>query len=97
SYGDWSSDVCSSDLTAKKRHEDSVLDRRVCARPVGDGMGELWAILPGDGLALLMSRLNAEAARQTPGDQRTMDQRRADALVALEIGRAAGRERGWAG
>ena len=69
--------------SAKKRHEDSVLDRRVCARAVGDGMGELWAMLPGDGLAMIMSRLNAEAARNIPGDERTTDQRRADALIAL--------------
>jgi hypothetical protein len=69
--------------SAKKRHEDAVLDRRVCGRPVGDGMGELWALLPADGLAVLMSRLNAEAERRLPGDDRSMDQRRADALVAL--------------
>jgi uncharacterized protein DUF222 len=69
--------------TAKKRHEDTIGDRRVCGRPVGDGMGELWAMLPADGLALVMSRLNAEAERKLAGDERTMDQRRADALVAL--------------
>ena len=69
--------------TARKRHEDAIGDRRVCGRPVGDGMGELWAMLPADGLALVMARLNAEAERRLPGDQRTMDQRRADALVAL--------------
>ncbi len=69
--------------TAKKRHEDALDDRRVCGRPVGDGMGELWAMLPADGLALVMARLNAEAERKLPGDDRTMDQRRADALIAL--------------
>jgi hypothetical protein len=69
--------------SARQRREDAVTDRRVCGRPVGDGMGELWALLPAEDLAVLMTRLNAEAERRLPGDDRSMDQRRADALVAL--------------
>jgi hypothetical protein len=73
---------------AEERHEREAADRRVCARPVGDGMGELWALLPLDGLASLMIRLDADASRTLPGEARTADQRRADALVALATGEA---------
>jgi hypothetical protein len=68
---------------AQQRHEQAVPDRRVCGRPVNDGMGELWALMPLDGLATVMTSVNAIAAATTPGDERTMDQRRADALIAL--------------
>jgi hypothetical protein len=72
----------------EERHAHAVADRRVCARPDGDGMGQVWALLPADGLATLMTRLDADAARVLPGDTRTMDQRRADALVALAAGQS---------
>jgi hypothetical protein len=68
---------------AEQRHQQALDDRRVCARPAGDGMGELWGLLPLDGLATVMTALNAVAAGKIPGDDRTVDQRRADALVAL--------------
>jgi hypothetical protein len=68
---------------SKKRHEDALAGRRVASRPVADGMAEVWALLPADGAAVLTARLDAEARRQLPGDERTVDQRRADALVAL--------------
>jgi hypothetical protein len=69
--------------SAQQRHDEALIDRRVCGRPVNDGMGELWALLPLDGLAGVMSALDAAAAAKAPEDGRTMDQRRADALVAL--------------
>jgi hypothetical protein len=68
---------------AQQRHKDAVAGRRVCFRPVADGMAELWALLPADGAAVLRARLDAEASRKEAGDDRTLDQRRADALVAL--------------
>jgi hypothetical protein len=68
---------------AQERHEQVVPDRRVCGRPGNDGMGELWALLPLDGLATVMTSVNAVAAATIVGDERTMDQRRADALIAL--------------
>lgn len=35
--------------TAEIKHEQAVIDRRVCGREVGDGLGELWALLPRTG------------------------------------------------
>jgi hypothetical protein len=73
---------------AEQRHEQAAEKRRVCHRPVENGMAEIWALLPADGAAALMTRLDAEAARLKSADAacgatRTADQRRADALVAL--------------
>ncbi len=68
---------------AEERHQAALEDRRVCVRPVADGMAELWALLPAEGAATLMTTLNAIAAGKLPGEQRSADQRRADALVAL--------------
>jgi hypothetical protein len=73
---------------AEARHRAAAEQRRVCHRPVEDGMAEIWALLPADAAAALMTRLNAEADRlravdRTTGEVRTADQRRADALAAL--------------
>jgi hypothetical protein len=73
---------------AEERHQAAAEQRRVCHRPVPDGMAEIWALLPADGAAALMTRLDAEADRLRSADRatgrtRTADQRRADALVAL--------------
>jgi hypothetical protein len=69
---------------AGERHRAAAADRRVCLTPLPDGMAELWALLPADGAATVRARLDAEAARPRPaGDDRTVDQRRADALIAL--------------
>jgi Domain of unknown function (DUF222) len=70
--------------TAGQRHKAALADRRVCGRAIGDGMGELWALLPLDGMATVLRSLDsAAAAGRQPGDERTTDQRRADALVDL--------------
>jgi hypothetical protein len=69
--------------SAEERNRVAVEDRRVCMRPVADGMAELWALLPADGAAAVMNTLNAVAASKGPGETRTADQRRADALVDL--------------
>ena len=67
----------------RRQRADALAERRVCFAPRPDGMAELWALLPADGAATLMTTLNAIAAGKLPGEQRSADQRRADALVAL--------------
>jgi hypothetical protein len=68
---------------ADAKHRDALVDRRVCITPQPHGMAELWALLPADGAATLCTASTAAAAVRIDGDDRTMDQRRADALVAL--------------
>ncbi len=74
--------------------------RRVTLTPLADGMAELNALLPGIQARQAYDTLNALANRSNtgtglvgpgstgPGDARTMDQRRADALMDLLTGRA---------
>jgi hypothetical protein len=69
--------------TGQHKHEAALAQRRVCMSPQSDGMAELWALLPADGAAALMTTLTALAATAPPGDPRTADQRRADALIDL--------------
>ncbi len=64
---------------AEQRHEDAVAERRVVFTPQDDGVTELWALLPADGAALIETVLNSLGNAQT--DNRSADQRRADALV----------------
>jgi hypothetical protein len=49
--------------------------------PQHDGITELWALLPAEGAALIETVLNSLASGQT--DDRSADQRRADALVEV--------------
>ncbi|MCU1657843.1 MAG: hypothetical protein JWO57_2499 [Pseudonocardiales bacterium] len=71
--------------TVEQQHEQALIRRRVVLTTVGDGMSELWALLPADGAATVMTALDALAVRTQPGDPRTADQRRADALVQLAV------------
>ena len=67
-------------------HLAAVAARRVIVTPVADGMAELWALLPASDAAQVMAALNAraqETIHAAGGDDRTADQRRADALVEL--------------
>ena len=67
-------------------HLAAVTERRVILTPVADGMAELWALLPAPDAAQVMAALNAraqETIHAIGGDDRTADQRRADALVEL--------------
>src|SRR5215469_1302954 len=64
---------------AEQRHEDAITQRRVVSTPQHDGITELWALLPADGAALIQAVLNSLGNAQT--DDRSADQRRADALV----------------
>ena len=67
-------------------HLAAVAERRVILTPVADGMAELWALLPAPDAAQVVAALNAraqETIHAIGGDDRTADQRRADALVEL--------------
>jgi hypothetical protein len=67
--------------------EDAVAQRRVCFTPQHDGTTELWAVLPAGIAAALQAALDRQAAQaKTADDDRTADQRRADALPALVFG-----------
>jgi hypothetical protein len=69
------------------RHEQAVADRRVALGAVGDGMAELWALLPADDAARAYAAVDGCARDSAdPGDPRSADQRRADALVDLLTG-----------
>ena len=82
-----------------QRHAVAVEGRRVCRRAAEDGMGELWSLLPADDVARCWHAVDtaahrsalraAHAAETDPHaavDERTMDQRRAEAYVALLTG-----------
>jgi hypothetical protein len=69
--------------TAQQRHLEARAERRVSFRALPDGMESVWALLPADRAAALRARIEAGAARVVPGDCRTADQRRADALAGL--------------
>ncbi len=70
---------------AEQRREHGMARRRVSLRPVGDGMAELWALLPAEGAATIIAAVTALAAETARGDERTAEQRRADALVDLGV------------
>src|SRR5690625_1525157 len=93
----------------EQAHARDRAGRRVWAQPGLDGMGTFGAELPLEDLAALMTAIEAAAAAAKtadPDDERTMDNRRADALAAMgwsalaqghigsQIGRASCRERG---
>jgi hypothetical protein len=61
------------------------LERRVACRPSGPGMAELWALLPAEGASAVMAAVNSLASVTSADDDRTIDQRRADALVDLGV------------
>jgi hypothetical protein len=70
--------------TAKK-HENAVADRNVRAYPQPYGMSIVSGFVPADGSAALMLALDVAAQSHDADDPRTMDQRRADALVQLAL------------
>lgn len=87
---------------AEERHEVAIQRRRIDFRSQPDGMGSALVYLPADGLASLRAALDAAAIAirsGQPGDDRTMDQLRVDALVgmakdSLRTGRLGGDPRG---
>ena len=61
-------------------------ERRVECYPCADGMATVWTLLPAADAETVMTCLDALAGRvNDPGDDRTMDQRRADALIDLAV------------
>jgi hypothetical protein len=79
-----------------QRHTAAVAERRVTYRPVEDGMGELWALLPAHHALAAHTALDRAAHQPTTpndegrADERSVDQRRADALVELLTGQPTG-------
>jgi hypothetical protein len=69
-----------------ERRKQAYAERRVASRPAGDGMGELYGFLSAPELAAMMARVDAEARKVSPGDERTLEQKRADALVGFVLG-----------
>src|SRR5699024_7779966 len=69
---------------AEEAHGRARAERQVWAQPGLDGMGTFGAELPVEDLAALMTAIDAAAAKTAdPDDERTMDNRRADALAAM--------------
>ncbi len=68
---------------AAARHEHARRDRCVRMVPAPDAMAWIHALLPAPDAAAVMTALDAAAATREPGDDRTADQRRADALTSL--------------
>jgi len=73
---------------AEERRQRAIADRRVVITPGDDGMSELWALLPGVQARQIQSALTTAAHDLGGDDARSMDQRRADTLVDLLLGRA---------
>jgi hypothetical protein len=70
---------------AEERHVEAVTQRRVVRTPVADGMSEIWMLLPDTGASTFMTAIDALARRVACDDERTADQRRADATVQLAL------------
>ena len=66
---------------AHKAHERARRDRHVELHPVHDGMAWIHAFLPAPEATAVHTALTAMADAHSPDDDRTMDERRADALV----------------
>ena len=69
----------------EEQRAQAMTERRVCVSPREDGMTELWALLPADGAAAVLTAIDTLASITSATDPRTADQRRADALVDLGI------------
>lgn len=72
------------------RHRHAFAERRVVATQEGDGVGSLWARTSAPDLAQVDHRLTLLARQLGADDPRTLDQRRADLLVDLLLGRCPG-------
>ncbi len=69
----------------EEQRAQAMTERRVCMTARDDGMSELWALLPAEGAAAVMTAVDALASVTSATDPRTADQRRADALVDLGV------------
>jgi hypothetical protein len=61
-------------------------DKRVCLSPLPDGLAGIWSVHDAVTATAMMARISAAADTGTSGDQRSADERRADALAALVLG-----------
>jgi Domain of unknown function (DUF222) len=69
---------------ADRRHQQHTAERRVVLTPYPEGMAELSALLPAPQAQAIYATLDVLARRaKTAGDDRSMDQRRADCLTDL--------------
>lgn len=73
---------------ASERCRRASADRRVVFTPGVDSMASIWAHLPGVQARQVFDTVDAVAKAAEADDVRTMDQRRADALIDLVTGRA---------
>ncbi|HEY3259528.1 MAG TPA: DUF222 domain-containing protein, partial [Pseudonocardiaceae bacterium] len=72
---------------AQARHQQRRKDRQIVVTPAEDGMADLRAHLPAPAALAIYDTVNDRARRAcTPGDERTADQRRADAFIDLVLG-----------
>ena len=79
--------------SAEEKHTEGPRDRRVYfGPPSAEGMCELWALLPADQSAELRAKVYALADTWKGEDDRTLDQRRADASVRRRLRRRHGPE-----
>ncbi|HJQ42662.1 MAG TPA: DUF222 domain-containing protein, partial [Jatrophihabitantaceae bacterium] len=77
--------VLAAGVEPETKRAKAYADRRVAGRAMADGMAELYAFLSAEDYAALMAQVEREARTLIPGDTRTLEQRRADALVALVV------------
>lgn len=68
---------------AALRHRSARAERGVRMAPAPDAMAWIHALLPAADATTVMTAIGALADRREPGEERTADQRRADALTAL--------------
>ncbi|MQA78347.1 MAG: DUF222 domain-containing protein [Streptosporangiales bacterium] len=75
---------------AQERMAWRVRDRAAWVKPLGDGVSSLTAVMAGDVATAAWTRVDDLARTTTPGDDRTLDQRRADTVADLLLGTAPG-------
>ncbi len=81
--------IAANPEAAEVRRQQAMGDRRVVITPGEDGMSELWALLPSVQARQIQTALTSCAQQMgAAGDARSMDQRRADTMVDLLLGRA---------
>ncbi|MFC0437835.1 uncharacterized protein DUF222 [Kutzneria buriramensis] len=84
--------VAQADPTGyEQRHQKAKAERRVEIRPLPDGMAHLTAILPAVEARMVHDLLCADA-KDLPKDERTTDQKRADAFLDRFLGQAKERD-----
>jgi hypothetical protein len=75
---------------SRERHVLARADRAVLARPAGDGMSRLSAIIPAAEAAAIIQSLTKAAHALSSDDPRTLDQARADLFVDTLLDRRDG-------